>query len=192
MRTRQAELNAAVVNVPNILTMFRLLLVPPMAIYLADGRLALAGWLFAIAAVTDFADGWIARRFNATTTFGRLVDPIADKALVGTAVALLWWQGLLPGWFALVVALRESFVVGASVMARATGRSAEIRPGPFGKLGAAVQMLLIGCILLPLPAPFKAPGVLAGLMILATALTLVSAVRYALRWIRARRTATAA
>ena len=169
------------VNVPNILTMFRLLLVPPMAIYLAEGRLTLAGSLFAIAAITDFADGWIARHFNATTTFGRLVDPIADKALVGTAVALMWWNGLLPAWFAAVVAVRELFVVIASIHARVTGRTAEIRAGPIGKAGAATQMLLIGIVLLPVPAALKDARVLNALMLLATLLTLVSAVRYATR-----------
>jgi CDP-diacylglycerol---glycerol-3-phosphate 3-phosphatidyltransferase len=176
------------INVPNILTVFRLLLVPPMGIFLAEGRLELAGWLFAIAALTDFVDGWIARTFDATTTFGRLVDPIADKALVGTAVALLWWKGLLPDWFTLVVAVREAFVVAASIYARASGRGAEISPGPFGKAGAAAQMLLIGLILLPVPPALKSPPLLAGLMIAATLFTLASAARYVLRWRSARRT----
>lgn len=170
-----------VVNIPNILTLFRLLLVPPMAIYLGQGQLTLAGWLFALASVTDFVDGWIARRFDATTTFGRLVDPIADKALVGTAVALLWWKELLPGWFALVVAVREAFVLGAAIYARVTGRGEEIRPGAFGKVGAGVQMLLIGLILLPFPPAMKAPQLLVALMFAATVLTLASAVRYVMR-----------
>jgi CDP-diacylglycerol--glycerol-3-phosphate 3-phosphatidyltransferase len=156
-----------------------------MAIYLLDGRLTLAGVLFAIAAVTDFADGWIARHFNQQTLFGRLVDPVADKLLIGTAVGLLWWTGLLPGWFAAVVLVRELFVVGAAIAARATGRTEEIRPGPFGKAGAAAQMLLIGLVLLPLPQPMKTPAVMTGLMVAATLLTLASATRYALRW-RAR------
>lgn len=167
--------------------MLRLLLVPPMAIYLFEGRTVLAGWLFAIAAITDFADGWLARKFNATTTFGRLVDPIADKALVGTAVAMLWWTGLLPTWFAAAVAVREGFVVAASIYARARGRSDEIRSGPFGKAGAAVQMLLIGLILLPLPPVFRTPQLLSALMIAATALTFSSALRYIIRWRMQRR-----
>lgn len=162
-----------------------------MAFQLIAGHLTAAGVLFAIAAITDFADGWIARRFNRVTTFGRLVDPLADKLLVGTAVALLWWTGLLPGWFALVVAAREGFVLAASLYVRLSGHSDELRPGPFGKLGAAVQMLLIALILLPVPAALKAPGLLTGLMVAATLTTLVSAVRYVLRWVRARRAANA-
>ena len=170
------------INIPNMLTMFRLLLVPPMAIYLLQGNHAAAGWLFAVAALTDFADGWIARRFDQATTFGRLVDPVADKLLVGTATALLWWTGLLPTWFAAVVALRETFILAAGLYARVSGRSDEIRPGLFGKAGAAAQMVLIALILLPLPAAVKSPQVLSGLMIAATAFTLISAGRYALRF----------
>lgn len=154
-----------------------------MAIYLAAGHLDTAGWLFAIAAVTDFADGWIARRFDQQTVFGRLVDPLADKALVGTAVAMLWWGALIPNWFAAVVAVRESFVVGASIYARSRGRTDLLRPGLFGKAGSATQMLLIAAILLPLPGELKSPALLFALMITATALSLASAVRYAHCWL---------
>lgn len=174
------------INIPNLLTIFRLLLVAPMALYLISGDLTRAGILFAVAAVTDAVDGWIARRWNVITTFGRLMDPIADKLLVGTAIALLWWTGLLPGWFALVVAVRESFVLAASVWARARGHADELRPGPFGKAGNAVQMLLVALILLPLPPALKSPLLLQALMIAATFLTIVSAVHYAQRWKRAR------
>lgn len=157
-----------------------------MALYLISGDLTRAGILFAIAAITDAVDGWIARRWNSITTFGRLMDPVADKLLVGTAIALLWWTGLLPGWFALVVAVRESFVLAASVWARARGHADELRPGLFGKAGNAVQMLLVALILLPLPGALKAPAFLQALMIAATFLAIVSAVHYAQRWKRAR------
>ena len=157
-----------------------------MALYLISGDLTRAGILFAVAAITDAVDGWIARRWNSITTFGRLMDPVADKLLVGTAIALLWWTGLLPGWFALVVAVRESFVLAASVWARARGHADELRPGLFGKAGNAVQMLLVALILLPLPDALKAPAFLQVLMIAATFLTVVSAVHYAQRWKRAR------
>jgi len=157
-----------------------------MALYLISGDLTRAGILFAIAAITDAVDGWIARRWDIITTFGRLMDPVADKLLVGTAVALLWWTGLLPGWFALVVAVREGLVLAASVWARARGHADELHPGRFGKAGNAVQMLLVALILLPLPPALKSPLLLQTLMIAATFLTIVSAVRYAQRWKRAR------
>lgn len=166
--------------------MFRLLLVAPMALYLISGDLTRAGILFALAAITDALDGWIARSWQSVTTFGRLMDPIADKLLVGTAVALLWWTGLLPGWFALVVAMREGFVLAASGWARVRGHADELHPGPFGKAGSALQMLLVGLILLPLPHMLKSPAFLLTLMIAASFLTVVSAIHYARRWKRAR------
>jgi len=157
-----------------------------MALYLVSGDLTRAGILFAVAAITDAADGWIARRWHSITTFGRLMDPVADKLLVGTAVALLWWTDLLPGWFALVVAGREGFVLAASLWARVRGHAHDLRPDPFGKAGNAMQMLLVALILLPLPAMLKAPAFLQALMIAASFLSVVSAVRYAQRWKRTR------
>ena len=167
--------------------MLRLLLVPPMALCLIAGDLTRAGIIFAVAAATDAIDGWIARRWHSVTTFGRLMDPVADKLLVGTAVALLWWTGLLPGWFALVVAAREGFVLAAGVWARVRGHADELEPGPFGKAGNAAQMVLVALILLPLPGVLKTPILLQALMIAASFLMLVSAARYVRRWIRARR-----
>lgn len=157
-----------------------------MALYLISGDLTRAGILFAVAAITDAVDGWIARRWNSITAFGQLLDPIADKLLVGSAVALLWWTGLLPGWFALVVTLREGFVLSASVWARARGHADELRPGPFGKAGNAAQMLLVALILLPLPHALKSPSLLQILMIAATFLSIISAAHYARRWKAAR------
>ncbi len=170
------------ISVPNYLTIARLMLVVPIALLLLRGDLAIAGFVFAFAALTDFADGWIARHFNATSQLGRLLDPIADKLLVGTSVLFLWWTGLLPTWFALVVAAREIFVLGISAIARAKGRTEMLKPGPFGKAGSAAQMLLIALILLPVPSAMKSTDVLMGLMVIATALTVISAVRYVLRW----------
>lgn len=170
------------ISVPNYLTFIRLILVVPMAVLLLRGELATAGFIFAIAALTDFADGWIARHFNATSQLGRLLDPIADKLLVGTAVLFLWWIGLLPGWFALVVAAREIFVLGSSIFARARGEIKMLKPGIYGKAGAAAQMLLIALILLPVPDAIKTPFILTGLMVAATFFTIISAIRYALRW----------
>ncbi|BBE36005.1 CDP-alcohol phosphatidyltransferase [Sphingosinicella microcystinivorans] len=163
-----------------------MLLVAPMALYLIWGDLARAGMIFVIAATTDAVDGWIARRWHSITTFGRLMDPVADKLLVGTAIALLWWTGLLPGWFALVVALREGFVLAASGWARARGHADELHPGLFGKAGNALQMLLVALILLPLPGALKAPAFLQVLMISASFLAVVSAIHYARRWKRVR------
>ncbi len=158
-----------------------------MAFYLLEGDLTFAGILFTVAAITDAIDGWIARRWHTVTPLGTLLDPVADKLLVGTAVALLWWTSTLPTWFALVVAAREVFVLAASAWARARGHGDELQPGPFGKAGNAAQMVLIALILLPLPQVLKAPPVLLALMITASVLTLVSAVHYAQRWRQVRR-----
>ena len=92
------------VNVPNVITLARALLVPVVtyALVTRDYDLALA--LFLACAIGDFLDGWIARRFDLRTRFGALADPLADKAIMLAVTLLLAWQGWLPWWLAVLVA----------------------------------------------------------------------------------------
>src|SRR2546423_11431214 len=87
-------------NVPNIITLIRLGLVPAMAYYLLDEAYEIALPIFLMAALSDLADGYIARRFKLVSTFGATLDPIADKLSMLVATVLFAWQTLLPLWLA--------------------------------------------------------------------------------------------
>src|SRR3954454_924158 len=100
-------------NVPNVLTVIRILLVPVLIVALlektGDGDL-LAAIVFAAASLTDAIDGYLARSRNWITTFGKLMDPIADKLLVVAALVSLVSLGRLPAWVAMVIIARELVV----------------------------------------------------------------------------------
>jgi len=94
------------VNLPNKLTLIRIALVPVCLILLALGWDIAAAALFAIASVTDFVDGYLARRDNLVTNFGKFADPIADKILTMTMMIIMAVKGYLPAWLPIIVAVR--------------------------------------------------------------------------------------
>jgi CDP-diacylglycerol--glycerol-3-phosphate 3-phosphatidyltransferase len=143
----------SVVNVPNGLTVLRLLLVPVFAwLLLRDGgddatyRLWAAG-VFVIASATDLVDGELARRQGQVTTFGKVADPIADKALTGTALVSLSSLGELPWWVTVVILARE---IGVTLLRFWVIRNGVIPASRGGKAKTVAQMVAILMYLLPL------------------------------------------
>ena len=112
------------INLPNVLTVLRILAVPVIVVALLeetpDGDI-LAAVVFALAAVTDGLDGYIARRREAVTTFGKLMDPLADKLLIVAALVTLVSLGRLAAWVAMVIIARELAVTGLRSVAAEQG-----------------------------------------------------------------------
>ncbi len=180
-------------NVPNALTVLRLLLVPVFAwLLLRDGGDDTASriWsavVFMIASFTDLIDGEIARRQNTVTTFGKIADPIADKALTGTALIGLSYLGELPWWVTIVILARE---IGVTVLRFWVIQHGVIPASRGGKWKTAFQMAAIVGYLLPVPA-WLVP-VRVALMAIAVVLTLVTGVDYVARALRLRSASRAA
>ena len=121
-------------NVPNIITLIRLGLVPAMAYYLIDEAYEIALPIFLVAALSDLADGYIARKFKLVSTLGATLDPIADKLSMLVATVLLAWQTLLPLWLAVAIVARDIVIVlGAILFLLARGRL-EIAPTRLSKI----------------------------------------------------------
>lgn len=141
-----------VVNIANALTVLRILLVPVfLHLLFGDGpadRLGACA-VFAFAAVTDQVDGYLARSRGLVTDFGRIADPIADKALVGAALVGLSLLGELPWWVTVVIAVREIAVTGLRL---AVIRRRVIPAGRGGKAKTLAQLTAIGLLLVPFPA----------------------------------------
>src|SRR2546430_17387808 len=98
-------------NVPNIITLTRIALIPVMAYYLFIGAYAIALPIFLAAALSDLADGYIARRFNLASTLGATLDPIADKLSMLVATLLLTWHLLMPIWLPIPIVPRDIVIV---------------------------------------------------------------------------------
>ena len=170
-------------NLPNTITSFRLAVVPILMLMpFADGRQAsqVFAWLYIVAALTDILDGWLARRGQQVTRIGKLLDPLADKLLVSTALIMLiavgrleWWAA----WMAVVIVGRELAVTGLRGIASAGG---QVMPASWlGKAKALSQNCAIVALLFHYPQA-GLPGHEIGLVLLAlaTLLTLVSGYLY--------------
>ncbi|AZI57947.1 CDP-diacylglycerol--glycerol-3-phosphate 3-phosphatidyltransferase [Nakamurella antarctica] len=142
------------VNLPNILTVSRILLVPIGLIFLFQGDghepwWRVAAWtIFAIAAITDRYDGHIARKRGLITNFGKIADPIADKALTGAALVSLSILGDIYWWVTIVILSRE---IGITLLRLALLRYEVIAASAGGKLKTFVQICAIGLYVLPFP-----------------------------------------
>jgi CDP-diacylglycerol--glycerol-3-phosphate 3-phosphatidyltransferase len=176
-------------NVANYLTVARLLLVPVFGASLLHDGGDDAGWrvaaalVFAAAAYTDRVDGQLARSRNLVTPFGKLADPIADKALTGTALVGLSLLGELAWWVTVVVLVRE---VGVTLLRFWVIRHGVIPASRGGKWKTFLQGLAIGLYVLPLSgAPATARG---AVMAVAVLVTLVTGVDYVVRAVVLRRT----
>lgn len=132
-------------NVPNVLTVVRILLVPVLVVALLEktgsGDL-LAAIVFAIASVTDAIDGYLARSRNSITTFGKLMDPIADKLLIVAALVALVSLSRLEAWVAMVIICRE---VAVTVLRAAAGavQGSVISASSLGKLKTLLQVAMV-------------------------------------------------
>ena len=182
-----------VVNVANGLTVARLFLVPVfVALLLAGGghsaHWRVAAWgVFAVAALTDRVDGQLARSRGLVTSFGKLADPIADKALTGGALLTLSGLGDLPWWVTVVVLTRE---IGVTVLRFVVLRHGVIAASRGGKLKTLLQGVAIGLYVLPFSGPLATAR--WGVMAAAVAVTLVTGLDYVGRAARLRRTGLAA
>lgn len=137
-------------NLPNKLTILRIILVPAFLIIFNFEKFWLAGIVFVIASLTDLADGKIARKHNLVTNFGKFADPLADKLLVCAALIALCSTGklgtpLLGMWATFIIIAREFMVTGIRLVAAAEGKV--IAAGMSGKIKTTIQMITIIYIL---------------------------------------------
>jgi CDP-diacylglycerol--glycerol-3-phosphate 3-phosphatidyltransferase len=176
------------VNVANALTLLRMVLVPFFVVFLVASGMTGTGWrvaaalAFGVASATDFVDGWIARSFNQITSFGKVADPIADKALTGTALVLLSVYDALPWWVTGVILVRE---VGVTALRFWVIRRAVLPASRGGKVKTVLQLVAISWYIWPFPPGLAEVG--PWLMAAAVVATLVTGADYVARVVRVRR-----
>ena len=168
-------------NLPNKLSILRVLCIPLIVIVMLipdrDWQWAALG-LFVIASFTDFLDGYIARKYQLVTDFGKFIDPVADKLLVLSTMIMLIDRGLIPAWAVVIVLARELSVDGLRLIAVTKGKV--IAAGPLGKIKTILQMIMIiWALTLQQPVLFHWSGLI--LFISAVGMTLISGVDYFIR-----------
>ena len=161
-------------NLPNKLTIFRVILVIPFVALMLNGYDLWAEAVFIIASLTDLLDGKIARKYNLITDFGKFMDPLADKLLVCAAMICLVEMGRLPAWMVIVIISREFIISGFRLVASDNG--VVIAASYWGKFKTTFQMLMIIVLILNLGGVFDMIGLV--LTWIALILTVVSLIDY--------------
>lgn len=156
-------------NLPNSLTLLRILLVPGILVAIIEHRWGIALAIFSLAGLTDFLDGFLARQLDQKTTLGQYLDPIADKLLVAVAYTALAVQGVLPAWLAVLVVFRDIFIALGAAILFLLGEDVRSVPTRWGKhttfwqLTVIVVVLAKACGFFPgdfLIYPFTAAGIM--------------------------------
>ena len=136
-----------ILNVPNVITLLRLLAVPVVAWLILHARWEPACWLFLAAALSDGIDGFLARWLNQMTALGAALDSITDKALGLTTLVLLTHAGAIPLWVTLAILLRDTVIVLGALSYRGLAGHLEIHPTWLGKTHTFVEFALLALVL---------------------------------------------
>lgn len=174
-------------NLPNKLTIFRMILIVPFIILLLGGN---SGWfgentmavnlvslaIFIIASLTDLIDGKIARKYNLVTNFGKFMDPLADKLLVCAAMIALIELERIPAWVVIVIISREFIISGFRLIA--SDNHVVIAASYWGKFKTTFQMLMVCLMLADIPALSLVTEIV---MWIALALTVISLIDYLIK-----------
>jgi cardiolipin synthase len=172
------------VNIPNALTLGRIVLVPLLVWLIIDHEMFTAFLVFMLAGFSDAADGYLAKRFGWHTELGAYLDPIADKALLVTVYVTLGLAGHLPVWLVIAVVSRDILIVGAVLLAWMMSRPINVKPLLISKANTCSQIVLAGLILAELGLGLGLAGLVWVLIWVTGALTILSAGAYFWAWLK--------
>jgi cardiolipin synthase (CMP-forming) len=165
-------------HLPNIICVFRILLVWPVAIALARQEYLIALALFVVAGASDGLDGYLAKRFNWTSELGKFLDPMADKLLLVTVFVESAWMGLVPWWLTAAVVARDVSIALGALAYKVLIGPLRGRPLVSSKINTLMQLLYPVAMLLHAGAGFPPVGVVDALAIIVFITTLISGFNY--------------
>ena len=171
-------------NIPNLITLGRILLVPVIIWAIASGQMAAAFVLFVIAGISDAVDGFLAKRFHMQSETGALLDPLADKALLVSIFVALGITADLPRWLVILVVSRDVIIIGAVIVSWLLGRPIPMKPLMVSKLNTVAQVSYAALVLASLGFGLVLPTLDVLLKALVTVLTLASVSAYLVEWVR--------
>ena len=171
-------------TIPNFITIFRFLLVPAVVLSLLSGDVGWALAFFAVAGLSDAADGFIARRFDQRSELGAYLDPVADKLLLVSVFLVLGFMGELPLWLVVAAVSRDGLIVAAVVLSTVMGKPVEMKPLMVSKANTAVQIGLVIAVLAEMALATAFGPARAALVALSGLLTVASTAAYLVQWLR--------
>jgi cardiolipin synthase (CMP-forming) len=171
-------------NLPNLISLGRLLLVPLAIWLILGGRYGAAFWVFIVAGVSDALDGFIAKRFDRRTRLGALLDPVADKALLVSVFVTLGLAHQLWTSLVILVVFRDVMIVGDFLLIQAFAVPKHYDPLYISKINTGLQIALVAFVLARLGLGADPGGIDAGLSYAVIATTVLSGLSYLVRWAR--------
>ncbi len=175
-------------NIPNFITLLRLISVPLIIWVILQNRMDYAFGLFVLSGISDAIDGPLARRCGTVSELGTILDPIADKTLLVSIYVTLGIQGGLPSWIVIAVVSRDVLIVGGILLSYLLDKPVEINPLQVSKINTGTQIVLAALVLFNLgfsgAEPMIKPWAVHAMIILVAVTTVISGLMYAIGWIR--------
>jgi cardiolipin synthase len=171
-------------NIPNCITLGRVLAVPFVFWLLVSGRYQTAFFIFVVAGISDAVDGWLAKRYNWQTELGAYLDPLADKLLVVSIFVAMGWQGELPSWLVIAVVSRDMLIITGVMLAWVLDHRITIHPLAVSKANTFSQLVLAATVLADTGFGLGWTTLRMILVWMTLGLTLASLCAYTLIWLR--------
>jgi cardiolipin synthase (CMP-forming) len=171
-------------QLPNLICIGRIVLTWPIVVALREGNYAVSMWLFALAAISDGLDGYLAKRFRWTSELGKLLDPAADKLLLVTVFVSATWLGLVPRWLTAAAVARDALIALGALTFRLWFGPLRGRPTLLSKVNTAVQLIYLFCAMAEAAVGLPGAEVLDALAVITLVTTLVSGANYVLIFTR--------
>lgn len=172
------------VNVPNLITLGRILAVPIMIWAIASNQMLVAFAVFLAAGLSDAVDGYLAKRLGMASELGAYLDPLADKTLLVSTYVALGISGALPRWLVILVVSRDVMIIGAVMLSWLVGKPVAVKPLAVSKWNTFAQILLAALVLGSLGLDLDLGLTLPALVAAVAVLTLLSAAFYVVEWVR--------
>ena len=170
-------------QLPNLLTLLRIGVVPILILFLYNGRYGAALVVFVIAGITDGLDGWIAKRYDAVTRLGSILDPLADKMLIVSTYVMLVVSGDIPFWLLLLIGFRDLGIIGGVLVLQWVHGEVRMQPSLVSKLNTFLQISLVVLIMLERVELLALTPLTDAVLWLVVATTLASAFHYVYFWV---------
>lgn len=175
---------AALVNLPNLITLARILMVPVIVWAIASRQMQIAFATFVLAGLSDAVDGFLAKRFGMTSNLGAHLDPLADKVLIVSIYVALGITEAIPRWLVILVVSRDIMIIGGLMLAWFLGKPMRIKPVLVSKLNTVAQIVLACLVLGTLAFDLSFPLIEGVVMGIVAFLTLASVGFYVREWVR--------